>query len=429
MTASRQRRWTADRLLIEAGAWGDMLCRDAYWHGERCSWVGHSPDEAPQEGPLVCGVASLGPDFYSGTAGVALFLAQLHALVPKPTYRDTALGAIRHAAHHAEGIQPDVGIGLHTGALGVGFASGRVGQLLGVGGLAADGVQLARRAVAQAGDRPFLDFVSGSSSAICVLLIMSRWRDGDSLLECADVLGRDIVTRGNAADGRWSWSNADVSGGTQWARPLNGLAHGAAGVGIALLELFARTRRAEYRTAGLGAFAYEDQYVNEADGNWEDLRVETRPSVAVEVPGHTMAWCHGAPGIVLTRLRAAQLVPEHGPDLQRTIMLGLRGAAAHAESQLKSSAFDVTSCHGLAGNIEPFVMAAHILQEPAHLQRARDLWREAFRRRDDGATWMSGVGTGARNPSLMLGMAGLGYGLLRAFDPARVPSILLPHPA
>jgi lantibiotic biosynthesis protein len=425
MMAAKRRKFSPDRLLVEAASWGDMLCQEAYWHEDRCSWVGHSPDESPQDGPLFSGVTSLGPDLYAGTAGVALFLAQLHVLRPEARYRRAALGAIRHALRHADDVDAAARVGLHIGVTGVAFASARAGLLLGIDDLVAEGVALATRAADEAGDRPYLDFVSGSSSAICALLVMSRYPGGDGLHGSAEALGRDIIGRA-ARDNGWSWSNADVSGGTQWARPLNGLAHGAAGLGIALIELHAKTGDPAFRDAGLGAFDYEDQFVNDAKGNWDDLRVDPAADAGAGSMPHTLAWCHGAPGISLTRLRAHQVLPDRGEHLRGSIAIALRGTLQHARSQLEGSAFDVTSCHGLAGLIEPFVLASQVFGDPSYLSRARELWGEAFHRRDEKATWMSGVGTGGKNPSLMLGSAGLGYGLLRAFDPERVPSVLLP---
>src|SRR5207249_10174819 len=62
---------------------GRGLVRSAYWAADRglCNWVGRSTQELTQVGaPIVPTVAALGPDLYGGSAGVALFLAQLAAI-------------------------------------------------------------------------------------------------------------------------------------------------------------------------------------------------------------------------------------------------------------------------------------------------------------------------------------------------------------
>jgi lantibiotic modifying enzyme len=66
-------------LLRTADGIGSRLGRQAIWHGNRCNWVGAQPIER-HPGGLYQGVTyeALGPDLYSGTAGVALFLAELY---------------------------------------------------------------------------------------------------------------------------------------------------------------------------------------------------------------------------------------------------------------------------------------------------------------------------------------------------------------
>ena len=212
----------------------------------------------------------------------------------------------------------------------------------------------------------------------------------------------------SVADVRWSFSR----------RSIERLA-------LALFELHAATGRDEYREAAFGAVAYEDQFLDPKENNWKDLRAEGEQPVQSD--GHTMAWCHGAPGIALARLRAIELLPDRATELRASADIALRGTERHAATQLSAQAFDVTSCHGLAGLAEPFVLASRVLGDSTFLQRARSLWSDALRRREENAVWLSGVGSGGKNHSLMIGMAGAGYGLLRAHDPVQTPSLLLPE--
>jgi lantibiotic biosynthesis protein len=418
------KKWTPARLLTEACNWADALCEDAYWHDGRCSWLGHSPDEAPQTGPIFSGVSGLGPELYAGTSGVALFLAHLANIRLEHRYVETSSGAIRHALHRVHEIPSDVMLGLHAGAMGVAFAAIAVGRLLQRDDLVTEGVALSKHIVNEAGDRPLLDFVSGSASAICGLLVISDWTNDRELLDLADRLGQGILDRAAERGTIWSWANADMNGSAEWSRPLNGLAHGQAGLAVSLLELYARTNTRSYREAAFGAFAYEDQFIDDEHGNWRDMRVED--GADANDTRHTTAWCHGAPGIALTRLRGMELVPECREALARTVTIALRGTRAYADKQLQAKAFDVTNCHGLGGLTEPYVMAAHAFGNEQYLEDARALWADAIRRRGEQATWLSGVGSGGKNPSLMVGSAGVGYALLRAYEPSRVPSVLLP---
>ena len=67
-------------LLRTADGIGCRLGRQAIWHEDRCNWLGAQSMER-QPGGAYQGVTyeALGPDLYSGTAGVALFLAELYS--------------------------------------------------------------------------------------------------------------------------------------------------------------------------------------------------------------------------------------------------------------------------------------------------------------------------------------------------------------
>jgi lantibiotic modifying enzyme len=163
---------------------------------------------------------------------------------------------------------------MHCGVTGIAFSAVVVGRHLDQPELVERGVGLAKQTIQNAGPAPLLDVISGSASAICAALVMSNWTGDRELLELADALGRGILDRAAERGPRWSWANSDCNGMSEWPRPLNGMAHGAAGLGVALLELYARTKTSAYRDAGMGAFAYEDQFITETDGNWMDLRVD-----------------------------------------------------------------------------------------------------------------------------------------------------------
>ncbi len=97
---------------------------------------------------------------------------------------------------------------------------------------------------------------------------------------------------------------------TEWGdRPLTGLSHGASGMGLALLEAGVALSDGRLVDAAVRAFDYEHTLLDETAGNWPDLRI--RPGTAEERLPFMVAWCHGAPGIGLTRLRALELLPGH----------------------------------------------------------------------------------------------------------------------
>ena len=89
---------------------------------------------------------------------------------------------------------------------------------------------------------------------------------------------------------------------------LCGYAHGAAGVGHALAELAVVTGDARYGEAAARAFDYERAWLDPLRGTWADLRgIGRRVGRDAPVPAAD-SWCNGAPGIALSRMRAAELL-------------------------------------------------------------------------------------------------------------------------
>jgi lantibiotic modifying enzyme len=199
---------------------------------------------------------------------------------------------------------------------------------------------------------------------------------------------------------------------------LTGLSHGAAGIGLALFELYAATGRPHFLETARGAFAYEDTFFDPRAGNWRDLRLTPR------ILPFARAWCHGAPGIALSRLRAAALDPERSEAYLIMARKAIATTLDSIEEKLATPKCDATPCNGLTGLIEIVWIAAHVLEERSYRIRALSAAEILTARHAASGDWPSGAPSGGPNPSLMLGTAGIGYTFLRLHDPDRVPSIL-----
>ena len=204
-------------------------------------------------------------------------------------------------------------------------------------------------------------------------------------------------------------------------RHLTGYSHGACGIGLALLELSEVTGDRRFRETADQAIAYEQRWFSARHGNWPDFR-EMRLNTPESQWGYSVAWCHGAPGIALARLRAWQLSGD--PAYRQQAETALRTTAASVGAT-GPGAGAWCLCHGTAGNADVLLSAASILDEPSWRQAAE---QAALRGIDtyEGADlpWPPGVNGGVENPSLMLGTAGVGLFLLRVAAPDGVPSVL-----
>ncbi|GAA2863650.1 lanthionine synthetase LanC family protein [Nonomuraea rubra] len=409
--------------LRAAVAIGERLAAEAVWSGERCNWVGAEPVNLLNGPGRALTYQALGPDLYGGSAGVALFLAQLAATVGQDSgrgrLRATALAAMRHAISRRDQVEPVARLGFYAGWAGLAAAALRVGALLGSAECAEAGIALSHdvgRLVEEPGERQY-DLMSGTAGAVLALILAYR-RIGDRTMAEAAAGAADRLL-GSAAKGRtgWSWR----SPGVRNQRDLTGISHGAAGVAVALVEAFLLTGQERFAAGARNAMRYENRWLNREEGNWPDFR---------ENPGNRRArtyatlWCHGAPGIALSRLHAYAHLgePRWGQDAITALATTERATGPLVES----GSTNFSLCHGLTGNAEPFQEARALLGADAvgtdvpALVAAHGQQRYA----DTGFPWPCGTHT-AETPSLMLGLAGIGYFYLRRFSP-QVPSVLLP---
>jgi lantibiotic modifying enzyme len=397
---------------VEAAAGiGRRICEQAFWHDGRCNWVGALPDENAY-GQTIINYAALGPDLYGGTSGVGLFLAQLHAVTGDPAARSAALGALRHArAHAADPGQPS-GPGLYAGRVGIALAHARAGALLGD----EEAVTGAGALLVDLDPDAEFDLMTGNAGTIVGLLALARLLGRDDLLASAHDFGRRLLADAQAGDAGVSWQ-APVQ---PHRRNLTGLSHGAAGAAVALLELWSASGEPAYRDGAQAALAYERALYDPAAGNWPDLRNDDGTSFAT-------FWCHGAPGIALGRLRAAELL---GDDTCRAdAQLALATTQRAVAAELASGAGNFSLCHGLAGNAEVLLEAVrHGADEDGRrdelVRTVADAGIERHVRH--AIPWPCGTFEG-ETTSLFLGLAGIGLFYLRLDDPA-LDSVLLLEP-
>ena len=412
---------------------GRSLAQAAHWDraGRLCNWMGRSPLEMTASGAIVPAASALGPELYGGSAGVALFLAELFALTGDVECRRAALGAAARSLRQLldrPGTLP-APLSLFAGQLGVAYAAHRVAALCGQAELRCQAEALIDHLDDEIDKPHALDVIGGNAGAIPALLALSR--DGTRTLESdrhrglAIALGEQLCRKATRGGDVWSWDSEDGSGSGTASPPLTGMSHGAAGIAVALLELHAATGRSKFLEAARGAFAYEDSLFDPLMGNWPDLRATDEPGTAPRPPSHGRAWCHGAPGIALARLRAVALDLEFAETHLAMARAAIATTRLAVDENLPRHGHDASLCHGLAGLLETLLCAGRQLGDTASLDRASAIARVLIDRHARACDYPSGLVSSSVNPSLMLGLAGTGHAFLRLHSAGQVPSILL----
>ena len=392
------------RLLQAARSIGERLARTVIADDELV-YLGATPRDGGW------GFGPVDNDLYQGNAGIALFLGYLGAITGDSGPTALARATLRQISKSLEGSAARVkAIGAFEGLGGLVHAMTHLGVLWDDPALLAQATALAGHIEAFAPQDDRLDLVSGAAGAIAALLGLHAVAPSEAVLRAAVACGDRLIQRAENTGSGIAWPCM-----LEVLAPLTGFAHGTAGMAWALDALAKATGQARFAEIAEGAIAYERSAFVPGQG-WPDWRKIEGTSLTR--PTFETAWCHGAPGIGLARLGRAAAGEE-------AALAELRFALDATMRQ--RFAPDHSLCHGDLAGIELFSEAHRALGEPALLaeaeRRAAVLLDSVHR---DGP--LCGVSVAAEVPGLMTGISGIGYGLLRIAEPARVPNVLLLAP-
>jgi type 2 lantibiotic biosynthesis protein LanM len=398
-------------LLGAARAVGDRLDALALRDENNVNWIGLTPINGDY-----WTLAPLGLDLYGGLPGVTLFLAYLGAVTGENRY--TALAEITLTTILCQ-VERDrsliTSIGGFTGWGGLMYTLAHLGTLWNQSALFSEAADIVNQLPNLIENDKEFDIIGGAAGCIASLISLYRCTPSDRTLAAAVQCGDRLIGCAQGMAHGIAW--VTPAGGT---KPLAGFSHGAAGIASALLELAALTGEARFRAAALDAIAYERSLFSSEVGNWPDLRELKTANTAADSQAHFLtAWCHGASGIGLARLRSlehlddALVRSEIATALQTTLDKGFGG--------------NHSLCHGDLGNLELLLQADQVLDHSrwhAEVNRMAAIILESISQ----SGWLCGTPMGVESPGLMAGLAGIGYELLRLAEPTHVPSVLMLEP-
>ncbi|HEX6748762.1 MAG TPA: lanthionine synthetase LanC family protein [Longimicrobium sp.] len=355
---------------------------------------------------------------FNGRVGDAFFLAAVHAATGRAEMRDAALRATAplrariRAAGGPEGLLAETGYGL-TGTGSMVYALVRMAGFLGEPAMLDEARTLAAVFTPDAIARDEkLEMFWGTAGTIPALFALA---DADPA-GAAGWTERAVWCAGHLAAHR----QADPETGLRaWPGARGeletGFAHGSSGVAHALLEVFRRTGERRFYDAAVESFAFERALFREDVMDWPDSRSE---------PGKMIgSWCHGAPGIGLSRLAALDGLR---PDDERGVAGDLFLALEKAGKRKKGGVDNL--CCGHFGRVDFLLETARRLGNPSLEAQARALAEQRLRATDQRGFRLPEHDTGGdehMRTGLWQGAPGIGYALLRLDDPARFPCILL----
>jgi type 2 lantibiotic biosynthesis protein LanM len=391
------------QILAAAAAIGDRLQFLALREADEVNWVGLA---FATDGRWV--LRPLGPELYNGLAGIALFLAQLGAIAHEPHYTQLARATLNSICRQLETSRDSFkSIGGFMGWGGILYCYLQIGALWKDQRWLCDAEEIVQRISSLVEQDIYLDVMGGSAGCIPSLLALHDLVPNSKALDVALQCGQKLVNAAQPAAGGMAWL-----GPVSTSNPLGGFGHGAAGYSWALLQLFSRTGKEEFKNLAFQAIEYERSLYSDEVENWRDLRGLNRKNP--DPNQFRVAWCHGAAGVGMGRLGSLQYLDTRSlHDLQ----------IALKTTRAKGFGTNHSLCHGDLGNLDLLLQAAAVFDAGWNEEATRviDTVVESISREG----WLCGVPLGVETPGLMTGLAGIGYGLLRAAFPDRVPSVLM----
>jgi type 2 lantibiotic biosynthesis protein LanM len=353
-----------------------------------------------------------GPDLHLGMPGILLFLAYLGDVTGEERWTVLARdGAAMLCRWLEQTPRPAMGIGAFSGWGGSIYLLTHLASLW-------DEPELLDRAEAIVSFLPELidvddshDVVAGAAGCLVCLLRLWERRPSAATLAAAVRCGERLLDRAVPAGPGIGWI-LELAG----PDPLAGMSHGAAGIAWALLQLGSATGDDRFRRAALDALAFERSLFDPERRNWPDLRLGSRGPGGE--PHFMSAWCHGAPGIALARLDGLRHLDD--PAVREEIAVALETTLAEGFGR------GHCQCHGDLGNLEVLQLARERLGLDLGPRIASLLGWTLADIRAHG--WRYGLPGRTEPPGFMVGLAGIGYGLLRQAEPRRVPPVVVLAP-
>jgi hypothetical protein len=417
------------QLLSEARLIGEQLLSQAEYDANGIAWKTMSVN--PKDSKAVRWQKT--ESIYNGVSGIALFLLELYRQTQDSRYLEMVQESLRWVAHYCD-TNPSNNYAFFTGRMGVAYAFSRMAHVTGDTCFLEKALSIARLCEAFL-HRPHVvdDLINGTSGTLLGLLHLHATTGEPWLLNSINVSIQYLLQKAHHGPLGLYWDRLPnvISG-------LCGMAHGAAGVGFVFLEVGRYFQNDAFYQVARQAFLYESHFYNPQKKNWPDMRKGVYDREDYEqhrtaylagdadffvTSGDMNAWCHGAAGIGLTRLRAYELL---GQDVyKQEAQIAIEKTVL---TDLTSSSPIFVLCHGKGGNAELFLEAYRLLKDTHYLALATEIARRALAYKKENTCYMSGyyfVADG-EDYSLFMGSTGIGYYYLRLLDPVGTPSILMP---
>lgn len=342
-------------------------------------------------------LSALGPDLYTGTAGICLALAYgdpaSRSGSPSPELRalcDASLSAVGHESMLETGICYGHGAGIYMAAHLSALWSDPYMQML--------GEHLAEQATRVLYTDRHFDLFSGSAGLLCALLALRGGASAGKLDALIESTVDHLINHSHTSRGAMAWMSSIPSTG-----PTTGYAHGVSGIAHALLRAGVELDIKRAIDAAMGAARFLEACRFDGAG-WRECESDSAPA-------KLDTWCHGTPGIGLFYQELAAVCPSE--QIQKTALFALTKIEQMAPFENDSL------CHGWLGNLEALLISQTSSQSEMRKAAVQTCLDELA-----GRTIRCGNEHHHTSLGLFTGYSGIAYQRLRCEAPEVYPSVL-----
>jgi len=359
-------------------------------------------------------ISPLKLDLYNGLPGICLFLAYLGHITKQSTYTDLAKSIFVEINHQLEKKIIDTKQGKKTGFIGLGAFAGlgsiiytfiHLSKLWQDSSLIDKAVEIANLIPALIDKDESFDIISGSAGCIISLVNLHKYvpsEHSQTITNIAKECGEHLIANISSTPQGKAWQNNIGN------NPPLGMSHGVAGIAWALLALSDFTKENHFANTAQEALAYERSFFSTEKGNWPDVNRED------DTESFRITWCYGATGIGMARLACLNYLNDN--LVKQEIDVAIKTVLANGFGNNHSL------CHGDLGNLD-FLLCASEKLDDAELHSQVQNIASVILENIDKQGWLSGMPFSVESPSLMTGIAGIGYQLLRLAEPKVVASV------
>lgn len=358
-------------------------------------------------------ISSVGPDLYRGNSGIGMYFAFLASITGEKRFEAATIETIKPIIRFIDRLKNneineriEFSVGAFTGLSGIMYALFHIGKYIQRNDLidiVYDNIDLLLKYIKKTSS---YDLVSGLAG--CLGVVISLYDNTTSadkkkqLLYLANEIYRQLK------DNYTFYSEKSIL----WepfeeAEGYTGFAHGTSGISANLMRLYNINKNEEILSLVEKSLSFERSMLNGEGTNWY---------INLNQQSSSLAWCHGAPGILLNRI----LLKKFGYDdefLDQEIKIALTTTIENGFN------LNNTLCHGDLGNLFILEYAAKILSDKK-LEKRCKLTYEKFFKDYLLKSWDKGMFRRFENYGLMIGLSGVGYSILQNVTNHNLPNVL-----